>query len=107
MNINIKEIEQIKDELHSMKENIAIIDERLFSKIFGLDESNLYSQNCNDMIESILAKDYLQKAAKLISAARQDIFVLGKYNEDYHNEVDMDNVIPYSKDTEEFYNGVY
>lgn len=45
--------------LHSMKENIAIIDERLFSKIFGLDESNLYSQNCNDMIESILAKDYL------------------------------------------------
>lgn len=103
-----KSIKQWNDMLNNLYKAIDCIDDTQ-GNYYGngaIDIANKYGGQ-KSYKRVLLAKDYLQKAAKLISAARQDIFVLGKYNEDYHNEVDMDNVIPYSKDTEEFYNGVY
>lgn len=91
----------------------------LYNAIACIDNfpQNYYGRNAIDNAKEyggqksykrvLTAKDYIKKATKLIQAAKQDIFILGKYDEDYRNKVHMDNVIPGSRDKGEFYNGVY
>lgn len=51
--------------LHAMKEQVAIFDERLFTKIFGLEESSLKSEGTLEINEEN-RKSYLKKYKKEI-----------------------------------------